>query len=112
MTYYHAVFQGEDGMEFGAGTEASSKEEARSILRENYPESRIVQLESPEDTREREARIYAHALAGGDYDDEGRPFFPHGGPEDDWYDDEEDDEDEEEDDYDDEMDDPPRSEWL
>lgn len=61
MTYYHAVFEDECGGEFGAGTEASSKEEARTILEENYPESRIVQLESPEDTREREARIYEAA---------------------------------------------------
>lgn len=69
MTYYHAVFLGEDGMEFGAGTHADSKEEAYDTLSENYPESRIVQLESPEDTAAREARIYAQALCD-EWDDE------------------------------------------
>jgi hypothetical protein len=68
MTYYHAVFEGEDGSEFGAGCEASSREEARRRLEDNYPESRIVQLESPEDTREREAAIYARVSADYDYD--------------------------------------------
>lgn len=69
MTYYHAVFEDECGGEFGAGTEASSKEEARTILEENYPESRIVQLESPEDAREREAEMYRRVSA--EYDDDG-----------------------------------------
>lgn len=68
MTYYHAVFVDETGCEFGAGCEASSREQARTMLEENYPESRIVQLESPEDTREREAAIYARVSA--DYDDD------------------------------------------
>jgi hypothetical protein len=69
MTYYHAVFEDECGGEFGAGCEASSREQARRKLEENYPESRIVQLESPEDTREREASVYARVLDE-DYDDE------------------------------------------
>lgn len=53
MTYYHAVFEDECGGEFGAGVEAGSKDEAYKLLREDYPESRIVQMESPEDTRSR-----------------------------------------------------------
>jgi hypothetical protein len=77
MTYYHAVFDGEDGGEFGAGCEAESKEQARRRLEDNYPESRIVQLESPEDAREREYQLYARISAeidgddylGDDYDD-------------------------------------------
>lgn len=78
MTYYHAVFTDECGGEFGAGTEANSHEEARAILEENYPESRIVQLESPADTREREDNLYesisdeldGDGWAEEDYDDE------------------------------------------
>lgn len=55
MTYYHAVMLDECGDEFGAGVDADTRDEARFLLRENYPENRgIVQLESPEDTRERE----------------------------------------------------------
>jgi hypothetical protein len=71
MTYYHAVFEGEDGSEFGAGCEAESREQARRRLEENYPESRIVQLESPEDAREREYDLYARISAeiDGDEDD-------------------------------------------
>lgn len=69
MTYYHAVFESECGGEFGAGVEAESREQAREILEENYPESRIVQLESPEDAREREAELYARVAAELDGDD-------------------------------------------
>jgi len=71
--YYHAVFEDECGGEFGAGVEAASKEEAWACLEENYPESRIVQLESPADVQEREARLYAsisRELDGWDGDEE------------------------------------------
>jgi len=71
MTYYHAVFQDECGGEFGAGTEANSREEAYSILEENYPESRIVQLESPADTAAREHALYASISRELDGDDWG-----------------------------------------
>ena len=75
MIQYHAVMIGETGEEFGADVEASSKEEARRKLRRDYPEARgIDQIESPEDTREREARIYRDIENGIDYDDDGRPF--------------------------------------
>lgn len=59
QTYFHAVFVDETGCEFGAGCYAVSRGEALSILRERYPESRIVQLESPEDTQAREEQIRA-----------------------------------------------------
>lgn len=75
---YHAVMIGEDGMEFGADVRARDYQEARLMLREMYPESRIEQLESPADAREREERLYRDITRGVDYDDEGRPFYPHG----------------------------------
>jgi hypothetical protein len=60
--------------EFGVGVEADTREEAYEQLREDYPESRCVQLESPEDTAAREKRIYEQAMReydnpGGYYDD-------------------------------------------
>lgn len=63
MTKYHAVMLDETRCEFGVTIEAESKEEAYQILREDYPESRCVQLESPEDTRERERQMYLRAEA-------------------------------------------------
>ena len=60
MTYFHAVMLDECGQEFGAGVNAKTKEEARDMLREDYPENRgIVQIESPRDTQDREAAMYA-----------------------------------------------------
>lgn len=54
MTYYHAVMLDECGDEFGAGVEAENREEARTELREMYPENRgIVQLEDAKDTQAR-----------------------------------------------------------
>lgn len=63
MTYYHAVFADECGGEFGAGCEAMSWEEAYQILSENYPESRIVQLEDPDQARQREQDTYDRVAA-------------------------------------------------
>ena len=72
---YHAVMLDETGVgEFGVDVEAETKEEAQAILNEDYPESRCVQLESPEDTAVREKAQYDHISRGGDYDDEGRPI--------------------------------------
>lgn len=87
---FHAVMVDETGCEFGAEVEAPDRETAYDRLRENYPESRVDQLESPEETREREQRVYDHIARGGDWDDDGRPIY---GP--DYWDE---DEDEEEDD--------------
>lgn len=92
MTKYHSVMIGEDGMEFGADCEAATRSEAHEWFDEQYPESRVVQLESPEDSAAREATTYDLIRRGADFDDDGRPFFPNG-DEDDW--------DDGEDDYDD-----------
>lgn len=59
MTRYHAVMLDETRCEFGVSIEASNRSQAYEKLREDYPESRCIQLESPEDTREREQRMYA-----------------------------------------------------
>lgn len=60
MTHYHAVLLDECGEEFGAGVEAPDRATAYDLLKDMYPESRsVVQLESPQDTRDREAAIYA-----------------------------------------------------
>jgi len=69
MINFHAVMLDECGDEFGAGVRASTKEEARDMLREMYPENRgIVQIESPQDTADREAAIYARLSAEMDGD--------------------------------------------
>ena len=72
MTHYHAVmnFFGE---EFPASVEAETLEEAYEKLRENYPESTCVQLESPEDTEAREKRIYDAAV----FDEDGYEEEPY-----------------------------------
>lgn len=58
MTHYWAVFVDETGCEFGAGIEAATKAEAYRELQEMYVESRIVQLESPEERLERERAMH------------------------------------------------------
>lgn len=68
IIHFHAVMIDETGCEFGADIEAHSRGEAYSLLREYYPESRVDQLESPEDTARREAETYARACA--EYDDD------------------------------------------
>lgn len=55
-TRFHAVLIDETGCEFGASVEASDHATARAKLREDYPESRIDQLESPAESAERERR--------------------------------------------------------
>lgn len=94
MIQFHAVMIDETGCEFGADVEAMDRSEAWELLYDRYPESRIDQLESPEDAAAREAAMYHHINRGGDWDEEGRPIFP-GGEYDDWDDDWE----EEENDY-------------
>ncbi len=59
MITYHAVMGDETGGEFGVDVEASSRDSARDMLRKDYPESQIVQLESPRDRERREWNIYA-----------------------------------------------------
>lgn len=55
---YHAVMIDETGCEFGADVTARTREAARIKLAADYPESHCVQLESPADTRRREADMY------------------------------------------------------
>lgn len=62
MIDYHAVMLDETGCEFGRSFRATTREEAWAYLQENYPESRCIQLEDDDDTRRREAAIYARAL--------------------------------------------------
>ena len=54
---YHAVLES-FGNEFGASVTAHSHSEAYDILSEEYPESRVVQLESPEETAQRESAMW------------------------------------------------------
>ena len=61
MTKFHAVMIDETGCEFGATVAARSRADAYEYLKVDYPESRCVQLESPADTRKREARLYQNA---------------------------------------------------
>ena len=68
LTHFHAVMIDETGCEFGAGIDASTRYEAYDLLRDMYPESRIDQLESPDDTARREAETYARVSA--EWDDE------------------------------------------
>lgn len=68
MIQFHAVMLDETGCEFGAEVTAETRSEAYDKLRENYPESQCVQLESPEDTMRREQAIYARVCA--EYDED------------------------------------------
>lgn len=85
MIKFHAVMLDETRCEFGVDFEAASRHEASDWLEENYPESRCVQLETPEESAEREQAIIDHIRRGGDWDDEGRPIQ---GPDYDYYDEE------------------------
>jgi hypothetical protein len=58
MTRYWGVFLDETRCEFGAPIEADTKAEAWKIAAEDYPESKCVQLESPEESAAREAETY------------------------------------------------------
>lgn len=84
---FHAVMLDETGCEFGVDLECDTRDNAYAALKNMYEESRCVQLESDDDTREREARMYDHINRGGDWDDEGFPIFHYD------YDDDDDDDD-------------------
>ena len=84
MTKFHAVMLDETRCEFGVTIEALNHADAYNQLEEDYPESCVVQLESPDQSANRENATMQHIMRGGDWDEEGRPFFPHG----DEYDDE------------------------
>lgn len=74
MIDFWAVMLDETECEFGVNVLADSRPEALDKLREDYPESRCVQLESPADRRAREQDLYDHVSRGGDWDDDGRPI--------------------------------------
>lgn len=70
MIKYHAVMLDETRCEFGVSVEAEDRAAAYQQLRDNYPESRCVQLEDAFDTARREAAIYdriARELDGDDH---------------------------------------------
>jgi hypothetical protein len=58
MTNFHAVMIDETGREFGVDLEARNRDEAYTQLEEDYPESRVDQLEDDQQAREREQRTY------------------------------------------------------
>ena len=58
MTPYHAVLLDETGCEFGHSFAARSRGAAWNYVKEQFPESRCVQLEDPTDTAERENAMY------------------------------------------------------
>ena len=60
MITYQAVLLDECGHEFGASVAAPTKADAYDELRDMYPENRgIVQVESPQDTHNRQTAMYA-----------------------------------------------------
>lgn len=61
MTRFHAVMIDETGCEFGVDLEASSRDKAYDQLADDYPESRVDQLEDDEQARERQQRIEDYA---------------------------------------------------
>ena len=60
MTQYHAVMLDETQCEFGVTFEAANRQEAYDSLAEMYPESRVVQLEDPEQRASREQATYEY----------------------------------------------------
>ena len=58
MIKFHAVMIDETGCEFGVDLEATSRDAAYDQLEEDYPESRVDQLEDDTQAAEREQRIY------------------------------------------------------
>lgn len=75
---FHAVLLDETRSEFGVDISAPTKAEAIAQLQEDYPESRVVQIETRDEAEKREAKMYEHIARGGDWDEEGRPIFPGG----------------------------------
>lgn len=70
MTIYHAVMLDETRCEFGVTVPADRGGlDPYDWLRENYPESTCVQLETPEQALEREQAIYDRVMREMDGDD-------------------------------------------
>jgi hypothetical protein len=55
MTQYHAALRDETGCDFTASVEAKTRQEAFKRLHENYPESRVIDVETVAQIRRREA---------------------------------------------------------
>lgn len=70
MIDFWAVMLDETGCEFGVGVLAASRPEALDKLREGYPESRCVQLESPADRRAREQDLVLDEDEFEDYEED------------------------------------------
>ena len=100
MTHFHAVMIDETGCEFGASVEAASRSAAYERLRLDYPESRVAQLESPEDTARREQAMYDDIRRGIYRNEDGSIDHVEPGY-DDGYDEDEDEDEDEVDDWDD-----------
>lgn len=58
MTKYHAVLRDETGCDFTASVEAKTRQAAFDYLHENYPESRVIDVETAAQINRREARTY------------------------------------------------------
>ena len=69
MTSFHAVMIDETGCEFGVSFNAADRGAAWDYLADNYPESRVDQLEDSAQTAAREAEIYARIAREIDGDD-------------------------------------------
>jgi len=78
MITFHAVLVDETGCEFGVDIDAKNASEAYDELRDDYPESNVVQVESMADTAAREYATYDLIQRGADFYANGRPFFPNG----------------------------------
>jgi hypothetical protein len=72
MKTWNAFMKGEDGMDFTVEVQANSISEAREILEEDYPESRIEQIFDPiereREIYERANRLYDDPYNNDDYD--------------------------------------------
>lgn len=58
LVQFHAVMIDETGCEFGVTFKSSSREAAYNYLAEEYPESRVDQLEDLQDTINRENAMW------------------------------------------------------
>lgn len=68
MIIFQAVMLDELGHEFGVEVVAASRPEAEEELEEQYPESSLVQLESPADRKARNEDLYFETAGDPDYD--------------------------------------------
>lgn len=71
MTKYYAFLRDETGCDFTASCEAKNRQEAFNHLHENYPESRVIDVETLAQFRRREARYYIQQQRVYDRDEQG-----------------------------------------